>query len=401
MSARANLFALLASVLLAPATWGAEWDPLLESVSPAQVKATLGVSSRNAAVDAVGTVHLVYQNSSGIDQFQLYYVTRNTAGGWSPPVAISPAGVNARNASLSLDHEGRVHISYEMTSVSGDDIAHLMRDTNGTWSSAPVLVFPSAGFSRSAVSAVDSFDKLHVVWVDGRDAIQRILHASWSVADGWRGPDVLSVGGTVPQDPTIDTDELGGIHIFWSDRVPAPQPDQKWDLFYTRLDAASPSIPAPRDLVRGGSTSVRPYVEALPDGTVYVVWLDNRAASQLDAFEVFFKRYLPGVGWGKDKRFTYDITNHARPVIVAGGGQSLNVVWEDFRFGSPDIFYRQVTPERGWDRDLTQLTTDESASQAPTLVALANGGLLLIWGDAQEGGTFRIFAKEGTASSSP
>ena len=398
MIARMSGFLLAFGALFGSAAHGAEWDPLLESVSPVQVKATLGISSRNAAVDAAGSVHLVYQNSSGIDQFQLYYVMRNTAGSWSQPVAISPAGVNTRNASLSLDHEGRIHVTCEIASVSGDDIAHIMRDLNGTWSSAPVLLFPSAGFSRSVVSAVDSFDKLHVAWVDGRDGVQRILHAVWSDAEGWRGPNVLSVGGTAPQDPTVDADELGGIHVFWSDRVPAQLPDQKWDLFYTRLDASSFAIPLPRDLVRGGATSVRPHVEALPDGTVHVVWLDNRAASRFETFEVFYKRYLPGVGWGKDKRFTYDITNHARPVIVAGAGPSLNIVWEDFRFGSPDIFYRQITPERGWDRDLTQLTTDESASQAPTLVSLMNGGLLLIWSDAQESGTFRIFAKEGTAS---
>ena len=398
MIARVSRVLFLFSAMFVSPVLGAEWEAILESVSPVQSKATLGVSSRNAAVDAAGTVHLVYQNSSGADQFQLYYVTRNAAGSWSQAVAISPVGLNARNASLSLDHEGRVHVTCEIASVSGEDIAHIMRDVNGTWSSAPVLLFPSAGFSRSVACAVDSFDKLHAVWVDGRSSVQRILHAAWSAADGWRGPDVLSVGGSVPQDPTIDADELGGVHIFWSDRVPAQLPDLKWDLFYTRLDAASSAIPLPRDFVRGGATAVRPYVEALPDGTVHLVWLDNRAASQSETFEVYYKRYLPGVGWGKDKRFTYDVTNHARPVIVAGGGQSLNVVWEDFRFGSPDIFYRQITPERGWDRDLTQLTTDESASQAPTLVSLTGGGLLLIWSDAQESGTFRIFAKEGTAA---
>ncbi|HET9233396.1 MAG TPA: hypothetical protein VFP10_04595 [Candidatus Eisenbacteria bacterium] len=398
MIARVSRFLFICGALFISAAHGAEWDPLLESVSPAQAKATLGISSRNAAVDAAGDVHLVYQNSSGVDQFQLFYVTRYASGSWSQPIAISPAGVNTRNASVSLDHEGRIHVTCEIASVSGDDIAHIVRDVNGTWSSAPVLLFPSAGSSRSVASAVDSFDKLHVVWVDGRDGIQRILHGAWSAAEGWRGPDVLSVGGTVPQDPTMDADELGGIHVFWSDRVPAQLPDLKWDLFYTRLDAASPTIPLPRDLVRGGATAVRPYVDALADGTLHLVWLDNRSASRYEAFEVFYKRYLPGVGWGKDKRFTYDITNHARPVIVAGGGPSLNVVWEDFRFGSPDIFYRQITPERGWDRDLTQLTTDESASQAPTLVSLTNGGLLLIWSDAQESGTFRIFAKEGAAS---
>jgi hypothetical protein len=399
MIARVASFVIGMSLALAGLTRGATWDTSLDPVSPPLANATLGVTSRNAAITPDGVVHLVYQNNLASDRSQLMYLSRSPSGTWSIPVSISPDTVSARNASVIVDHEGRVHVIFELAEGTTEDIAHLIRDANGAWSS-PVFVSPSPGLSRSPVTCVDSFDKLHVVWVDGRNSIQRILHATWTSDTGWRGPDVLSSGGPSPQDPTIDSDQLGGIHIFWSDRV-ISTPDQVWDLFYTRLDAASSTVPPPKDLVHATSVAVHPYVEALDDGTVYLVWLDSRAASHNDAFEVYYKRFLPGVGWGKDKRFTYDGTNHARPVIVSGAGHSLNVVWEDFRFGSPDIFYRQITPETGWDRDVTPLTTDESASQSPTLVSEPNGGLLLIWSGAQEGGTFRIFVREGSAVSAP
>lgn len=398
MIAPRTLLVIPLFVALAPCARAATWDTNLDPISPPLSNATLGVTSRNAAVSADGFVHLVYQNNLTSDRSQLMYVSRDANGVWSNPIAISSDTVTARNASVVVDHEGRAHILFELADGTTQDIAHLIRNPDGSWSTL-TLVAPAAGFSRSPVSSVDSFDKVHVVWVDGRNSIQRILHAAWTSDTGWRGPDVLSPNPTSPQDPTIDTDQLGGIHIFWSDRV-ISSTDQIWDIFYERLDAASPSIPLPKDLVHATSIAVDPYVEALDDGTVHLVWLDSRAASRSDAFEVFYKRYLPGVGWGKDKRFTYDITNHARPVIV-GAGRTLNVVWEDFRFGSPDIFYRQITPETGWDRDVTPLTTDESASQSPTLLSEPNGGLLLIWSGAQEAGTFRIFVREGMAAPAP
>jgi len=398
--ARAIGFAVCLLVGWAAWAGGAAWDPTLAPISPPLANATLGVTSRNAAVAPDGVIHLIYQNTLSTDRFQLMYISRDAGGTWSTPLPISADSVSARNASVVVDHTGRLHVLCEVAYGATEDIAHFVRETNGTWS-GPVFVSPSPGFSRSPVASVDSFDKLHLVWLDGRNSVQRVLHSTWTAGGGWNGLNVLSPGGISPQNPTIAADELGGIHIFWSDRIVAAMPDQVWDIFYERLDAGTSAIPPPKDLVHASSIAVNPYVEALDDGTVYLVWLDSRAASRNDSFEVYFKRFLPGVGWGRDKRFTYDVTNHARPVIVAGGGRSLNVVWEDFRFGSPDIYYRQITPETGWDRDETALTTDESASQSPTLVSEPNGRLLLIWSGAQEGGSFRIFVREGTATPAP
>jgi hypothetical protein len=197
----------------------------------------------------------------------------------------------------------------------------------------------------------------------------------------------------------IDTDQLGGIHVLWSDHVPSDPNTPIWSIFYVRMDVSSATIPPPVVLVQGQGRALRPFLEAKDDGTLHLVWLDDRAVSQTSPFEVYYKRFLPGIGWGKIKRFTYDGTNHDRAIIVAGAGESLNLVWEDYRGNAPDIYYRQITPERGWERTATPLTTDLTSSQSPTLVSLPGGKLLLIWSDSQETGSYRILAKEGTAVS--
>ena len=134
---------------------------------------------------------------------------------------------------------------------------------------------------------------------------------------------------------------------------------------------------------------------------MHLVWLDDRVSGNLDYFEVYYKRYLPGIGWGKDKRFTYNRVEHGAPVVLAGPGNTVNVAWEDFRTGSPDIYFRQITDARGWDRDPTPITADVSSSQSPALALAPGGRLTLIWSDAQGPGTFQVFAKDGSAVAAP
>jgi len=340
----------------------------------------------------------VYQENVAGNRSEVLYVAREPNGTWGTPVHVSAPGTSARNASIARDPEGRLHVLWEDATLQDEEVGHAIRQADGTWME-PEFVAPAAGSSLSPVGAVDSLGRLHVVWIDTRLAVQRVLHAVWTNTTGWTGPQAVSIGGISPQDATIHADQQGGVHILWSDRVPSDPSDPVWSIFYVRLDVASAAIPPPVLLVQGQGLALRPFLEAMNDGTLHLVWLDDRTASRLASFEIFYKRFLPGIGWGKTKRFTYDVTNHGRAVIAAGAGESLNLVWEDYRGGPPDIFYRQITPEKGWEREATPLTTDVSSSQDPTLVSLPNGNLLLIWSDSQETGTFRILAKEGSAVS--
>ena len=128
---------------------------------------------------------------------------------------------------------------------------------------------------------------------------------------------------------------------------------------------------------------------AAPDGTLHLVWSDNRLSTigiRSGYFDVYYKRYLPGVGWGHDKQFSWDGTDHARPILTLGAGSTVNICWEDYRFGNPEIYYRQITPETGWDPDPSRLTSDAGASQSPTLLSVPGGGILLLWADARGAG---------------
>jgi hypothetical protein len=230
--------------------------------------------------------------------------------------------------------------------------------------------------------------------VDGRDGKQQILHTAKAVAGTeWDPVQVLSVDGVAPSEPTIDADGLGEVHVAWYDRGSASLPRTSYDILYLRLVPGT--AVAPERLIAPGGVAISPFIEAMEDGTIHLVWMDDRIGASFNYSEIYYKRYLPGIGWGNDKRFSYDGSGHDHPIIVAGPGATLNLAWEDYRNESPDIYYRQITDAFGWDPSATRLTADVSSSLSPSLAALSDGTLVLIWSDAQGTGTFRIHAKEG------
>ena len=401
MTVRLVCTLLVALALVSPArVRGAEWDPDQVAISSTEENASLGVSGRTSAIDGQGRVHLVFQKNLDNDQFQIWCSIREIDGTWTDAEIVSDPVRSTRNASATMDRQGQFHVVWEDITDGEGDIFHRSRSTDGTWG-ATTSISPAAGYSRKAVIGVDAFNRLHVAWIDGRGGVQRLWHSSASPGEAWSAARVLSINGVSPEDPNLDTDGLGTVHIVWTDRGTSEDDRNNFDVVYLRLDATEGAPINPIRLIDHPSISLRPFIEALDDGTLHLVWLDARGPSRKASLEIYYKRYLPGIGWGRDKRFTYTDANHGRPVVVAGVGQTLNVVWEDYQTGTPDIYYRQITIERGWDRDSTPLTADFSASQAPTILTMPDGGLMVFWTDAQGSGVFRVFAKMGTIESSP
>lgn len=389
------LAALAAAVVAAaPPATAAEWELTETPLSPSDENASLGVSGRNVAVDAADRVHLVFQKNLGGESYQIFHTVREVDGAWSAAEQISPVGETARNAVAVFDNDGRLHVFWQRAVSGSEDIGYRVRETDGTWGDVSTVA-PAPNFSRFPVAVVDAFNRVHLVWVDGRDNKQQILHTARDAAGGaWDPVQVLSVGGLIPDEPTVDADGLGSVYVAWADRGAPNQSRLTYDILYQVLVPGG-SI-APIRLIAMGGVSVSPHLEVMDDGTVHLVWMDDRVGASSNYSEIYYKRFLPGIGWGNDKRFSYDGSDHDRPIIVAGPDRTLNLAWEDYRTESPDIYYRQITEEFGWDPEPTRLTADVSSSVAPSLVALPDGKLILIWSDAQGTGTFRIHAKEGT-----
>jgi hypothetical protein len=199
----------------------------------------------------------------------------------------------------------------------------------------------------------------------------------------------------------LAVDGLGVVHAVWADRGTTPDSRLSFDILYSRIEPNAVRGSPPERIVNHAGSALSPHLAAGVDGTLYLVWSDDRNSSGDRRYEVYFKRFLPGIGWGHDKRFTRDLSGTGRPMVIIGSPATVDIVWEDYRAGNPEVFYRQITEATGWDRTPTPLTSDVTPSQAPLLVALPGGRLAMLWTDASAGSSFRVYVREGSAVASP
>ena len=379
----------------------AQWNAEPTVVSDPGRNMSLGAGDHPAVLDSQGRIHVFLQERGEDGLWRIVHVTRASSGAWEAREIASSPGRNARNATAALDHAGRIHVVWEDGVAPDRDIAYRMVEPDGTW--APEQrVSPAPGESRGPCVVVDAADRVHVVWVDKRNLYPAVLHCSappggeWGEAQPWTGPDDGPdlVSGTA--------DSVGSVFFVWRQRQQQGGTRPTFGLFLAQLNAGSDSASAPVPLVSLVAVSTDPFLQASPDGTVHLVWLDNRGMFYEGApFMIYYKRYLPGIGWGKDKRFSYDTVPHMRPVAVPGPGKAVNIAWEDYAGGNPEIAYRQITPETGWDPKPTRITADLSASVSPVILSREDGRLFLFWTDLLPSGNARVLVQEGRAYPAP
>jgi hypothetical protein len=77
---------------------------------------------------------------------------------------------------------------------------------------------------------------------------------------------------------------------------------------------------------------------------------------------------------------------------------NLHIVWEDYRDGNDEIYYRRITDSEGpgWDPADTRLTNDSNTSWDPSVVADCAGNVHVLWADNRSS-NFDIYYKLGIA----
>lgn len=124
--------------------------------------------------------------------------------------------------------------------------------------------------------------------------------------------------------------------------------------------------------------------------SVHVVWYDSRDGNQ----EIYYKRSTDnGVSWGADTRLTHDSSSSWVP-SVSVSGNTVHVVWEDHRDGNYEIYYKRSTDNGvNWGAD-TRLTNDPSYSESPS-APVSGDTVHVVWEDARDG-TPEIYYKRST-----
>jgi len=125
---------------------------------------------------------------------------------------------------------------------------------------------------------------------------------------------------------------------------------------------------------------------------VHVVWEDRRDGNP----EIYYKRSTDaGISWGLDIRLT-DYTYSSESPSVAVSGSVVHVVWQDYRNGNTEIYYKRSTDAGiSWGTD-TQLTNNTSGSNYPS-VTVSGSVVHVVWYDGRDG-NYEIYYKRSSDS---
>jgi hypothetical protein len=167
------------------------------------------------------------------------------------------------------------------------------------------------------------------------------------------------------------------------------------DLYYAVYNSLTRTMGAPQALVVDPASSANlPSAAATRDGKVNVVWADNRAGGQ----QLFWKQFVPGVGWTADEQVVFSTNVATQPSLTADYQGRLHLTWRDNRDGNNEIYYKEYVPGIGWDAADTRLTAHTSAQIEPQVDADPMGNAYVVWTDSRNGSSNPdIFYKERKA----
>ncbi len=327
----------------------------------------------NHSIAASGdTVHVVwYDKSPG--NFEIFY-KRSTDGGlnWEQDTRITFD--EARSVAPSISLSGPVvHIVwYEKHDDNSEIYYNRSVDGGESWEGALRLT-DDVSYSYEAVVSASGSD-VHVVWVRFySDGYYQIFYKhSPNGGITWEVENWISTISPHAYNPSIAVNG-SGVYVVWND-----DRDGNYEIYYIKSSDNGTTWGPEIRLTDDPATSNLPSV-AVSGSNIHVVWEDFRDGNG----EIYYKGSVDGgANWGNDIRITYDQGNSISPNLAVSNSV-LHLVWQDSRNGFYDIFYNYSTDGgETWATD-TQLNDFSYSSQRP-FIAVSDSVLHVLWQDYRD-----------------
>jgi len=176
--------------------------------------------------------------------------------------------------------------------------------------------------------AIDSADKLYVVWQDNRQGDWDVYLSTSVDGLNWSSERMVADSNDNQINPAIVIDSSNKVYIVWEDDRNGNQ-----DI-YIAESSNSFVTKTVSQITSNSSSQTAPGIAADSDNTVYVVWTDTRDGSN----DIYGAASNSG-SW-TNVVIVNKQNNQSSPAITAEPtGDSLHLVWVEETAGNKDIYY--------------------------------------------------------------
>ncbi|MBE0433961.1 hypothetical protein IBX73_10925, partial [candidate division WOR-3 bacterium] len=343
----------------------------------------------SVAVSNDGTVYVVWAESTGVNNFEIFF-SENHGSGWSDALNISANATISVAPDVTVDGSGNVHVCWWDFIFEGPDNMALyrMRRADGTWdtiqvvahtttASDSVVTLPriAAGFNdvvyimwwgymgesglryrikadgnwsdimvvpgllahNPASISVDLYGNLHIAY-EGSDAI----HYEMLTPGGtWQNFATITEGSQYRLRPDITIDEVGVVYVTWS------MPDDEYYIYYSENSAGTWASPTKLPMQMPDDIGFESSIDIDRDGCLHFVWQNrtkDAATNQYGETDIYYVCRSSSGDWSS----VHNISNTAGISIAHGGSLQVDesgnahVVWADNELGNYEIFYLKI-----------------------------------------------------------
>lgn len=245
--------------------------------------------------------------------------------------------------------------------------------------------------------ATDGSGGAIIVWTDARTGGVADIYAGRVLASGmldpaWppNGRAVCTAAGTQSA-PGSAPDGSGGVVVAWQDfRSGAAS-----DIYAGRLRGDGTLDPAwPSDgllVCAADSSQLLPSVVSDGAGGAYILWSDlrNRVDRDVYVHHVLSSGSMDSTWPANGLPVCAAAGNQFNPSMVVGADGALLVAWGDLRSGESDIYVQRVLPQGvvdpGWPSNGLAVCSASGAQQIPVIVRDGDAGAFIAWQDYRFG----------------
>jgi hypothetical protein len=250
-----------------------------------------------------------------------------------------------------------------------------------TWQATKRITW-SSGYSGNAAIAVDTNNRLHVVWNDNTPGNSEIYYKkSTNGGSSWTTKR-LTFGSGWSSEPAIATDKNDNIHVVWHEDA------KTVEIFYKKSTNGGSSWTTKR--LTWGSGNWYPDIATDGNNNIHVVWEGGHSGS----FEIYHKKSTNGGETWTTKRLTWTSSSPGKAAIATDTNNSINIVWQDYTPGNYEIYLKRST-NGGVSWITKRLTWSSALSINPKIATDSNNHIHVIYEDDTPGNR-ELYYKKST-----